>query len=422
MNVRLCGCFALVVSGCCFAPAPSPAVPDLPVPVVPAPPIAPIAPIPGPPMPSVGIGSTSIGDPFDVVLLSTPQLPGLRALFDAAPAAPGDVRDGVLVCSATLLGGGYDDSLFAGGADVALAMRIGEGALRSTPQSSERVYSFPTASLTHGQTVWVRVVDRDILFDDTIAEGTTTFEGAPFRLTMGQANVECRALAPTLVAEQREAARTRLARILDRLPVPAPDLAAADLGAPSAATNDAAGAARELAAWSDPSDPALERSLAPGHAWYRAWHDAITDAVDERAGSLPAPGTPVADGHAQLTVTDLACGASATALRAEIGEAATSTAAIEGCIVRLQLRGHAPPLRLDATSDTGDTWTLGRGGELARASVLAVRVDGRWQSVERGAVSAGSDAEVAFVLSGDAEAPLLRLGRPFAHAQLLRLR
>ncbi len=404
---------ALVGSGCCFVPGPAPVATS-------AAPEAPTLDEGSWAVPAATASDLEIDDPFTALAGATPQVPEPRALFETATPTTGDAHDTVLVCTATLLGGGFDDSLFAGGADVYLAMRIGEGELRNAPQTSERTYSFPVASLTHGQTVWVRVLDRDVVFDDTIAEGTTTYAGTPLRLTMGQANVECRALDPALVAARRTTALTALEARLPLLPTPEPDLAADDLGFPSASTSSVASAIDGLAAWSVPADPALVAARERGHAWFRSWSEAAERAVSLAVATLPPPGTSVADGSARITVVREACGAEATTLRAEIGDAAASTAPSTGCLVRLRLEQHGP-VTLDPLG-SADTWSIGADARRDPTPILAARTGDAWRAVGPGPTSLAGDFEVVFVLAGEQHAPLLRLGPPFAHAQLLRLR
>ena len=71
----------------------------------------------------------------------------------------------MLVCSVRVTGGGYDDSLFAGGADVYMRLAIAGGPTRGTRQSAERIYSFPVARLDAGDSLSVSVYDEDSYSD-----------------------------------------------------------------------------------------------------------------------------------------------------------------------------------------------------------------------------------------------------------------
>jgi hypothetical protein len=115
-----------------------------------------------------------------------------------------------------------------------------------------------------------------VFFDDTMAEGSAAYSPTPLLLTMGQADVACRALAPSLVAERSAEAVT-----------------------------------------------ALER------AWARERRQAVARAMRE----LPPPGTDVVDGAQRIGVREVLCGASAQAIRSEVA----SSFDPGGCLVVVQV-------------------------------------------------------------------------------------
>lgn len=423
-SMRSCLLTMSLLSGCCVVP---------PIPSLPPPPVAPMpatAPAMGPATtgpaidPSMGMPPSLVGPElettFEIDASRVPQLDGLRRLYDGASPVEGALENTVLVCNATLLGGGFDDSFFAGGADVALALRLGTGALRSTPQSSERMYSFPVRRLAAGETVWVRVLDRDVVFDDTIAEGSASYSRTPLLLTMGQADVACRALAPGLVAERSAEAVAALERAVEDLAAPStmiqPDVAAPNLGYPLGAVERVRAALSRAAAWMDPSAPELESALGPARAWSERWAQARRDAVDRAMRELPPPGAEVVDGARRIAVREVLCGASAQAIRSEVA----SSLDPGGCVVVVHVEGeghvHDPTLR-PVTS-----WALDRTATPISLAPYGIRrdEDGAWQQLE-GSVSFATAGDIAFVLPPGVDATLLRLGAPLAPGLALRL-
>lgn len=402
-----------LLGGCCFVPplAPAPLTTEPPADNAAAPPAPLPAWSPGPtaPLPP----SPFLAHPFTLDPHSVPQIESVRARFDAARPTEGPLLDTVLVCSATLHNGGFD--VFAGGADVALAMRVGTGALRGTPQSDERVYSFPISRLAAGEMIWVRVIDRDLFVDDTIAEGSVAFARTPFTLTMGQADVTCRALDPALVATRRGERLEGLRAAVALLPVPLPDVSASDLGYPHAPVERVRSSLAGATAWTDPSDPALTEALEPAETWARAWDDATHDAVASATHTLPPPGTVVRDGDSGLSILRQACGTDAMTLRAEIA----APDAPGGCIVVLHVESSS--LAMDGAPISGlDTWALDPSGARLPLSMLGVRREGVWQRVE-GSTRIG-DGDLAFFMEPGADAVLMRVGAPLGHGTVLRVR
>ena len=135
-------------------------------------------------MPSLAEG---LGSPSHV-----PQRPDAPALFSRARPVEGAITRGMLVCRAVVRGS-FDDSFFAGGADVSMSLAIGGSAAASTGQRPSRVYTFPVRELTPGATLTIGLVDRDVVFSDPIASATVTYTSTP-SFEREHASVECRAL------------------------------------------------------------------------------------------------------------------------------------------------------------------------------------------------------------------------------------
>jgi hypothetical protein len=115
----------------------------------------------------------------------------------------------------------------------------------------------------------------------------------------------------------------------------------------------------------------------------------------------------------------MVCDDEAMALRAEIGEAASPSASSSGCIAVLHLE-HAPERTLAPASPHDTAWAIDPDGRIIDAVVTAVRVEGQWRSLETAQRLSGT-YDVAITLE-HGEARLLRVGAPFAHAQVMRLR
>jgi hypothetical protein len=419
LGLALLGPPALV--GCCIGAGlplapPSPAEP----PSI-APPLSPSWPPPSSPSSVPPVAPMILPRPFELDPSSVPQIDSLRSRFDAARPTEGALLDTVLVCSATLHNGGFD--VFAGGADVALAMRVGTGALRGTPQSAERVYSFPVRHLVVGDSIWVRVIDRDLFVDDTIAEGSTAFARTPFTLTMGQADVTCRALDPALVATRRGEHLDGLRLAIELLPIPAPDVSATDLGYPHAQVERVRAALAGATAWMDPSDPSLTEVLAPTETWVRDWDRAARDAVASAERTLPAAGTAVTDGERRLSIVRQACGTDAMTLRTELA----IPDAPGGCIVLLHVEDPGTgALVIDAARVSPpwgpDTWALDRAGARLPLSPLALREGGAWRRVDGSTRIPSGGSDVAFFMEPGADAVLMRVGAPLGHGLVLRVR
>lgn len=354
-----------------------------------------------------------------------PQVDGLRALFESSRTPrEGTLEDALLVCAARVHGGGFDDGVFAGGADVALAARFGGSSIRSTDQTSARLYSFPVSRLARGDALWLRVIDRDAFFDDTIAEGSARFARAPFTLTMGQADVECRAVDPARVGRRADRALAALDRALDGLERARPDVQAPGLGYPSARAGRATVAARRARAWIDASHEAYLRRVDRAEAIDESWERRATAAVRDAADRLPAPGVDAPIGRARrVRVERVACGMDASELAAQMQDVATGAGA-SGCLVVLSLAARqattvAPTARADAR---WAVWGIDDGAATHPARLVARRRGEAWLDPAASAtVPAGARIELVLALPAGADPTLLRVregGRP----ALLRLR
>lgn len=267
----------------------------------PRPPSAPTSPTesvePGEAPPSVG----GIALPNDLTHLHRESLrrlayPGWvvqaddpRALYDrsAGVTLSGPAQEAMLVCRAVLHGGGYDDSLFAGGADVYLRLRVGGGALRHTLQTPIRTYTFPLSELAPGDSVAVTVMDDDVFADDRIGSGSGTFGGGELVIDAGGASVTCRPVAPEVVQEGRERARRRLRAAVARLGTPRPRLDQPDFAYPMSAAGEVRAAIPPAHAWSVHSDPEVSAMVEQAAAFEEAWQDAIGTAIDDAVERLP---------------------------------------------------------------------------------------------------------------------------------------
>ncbi len=349
-----------------------------------------------------------------------PQAPGARALYDAAEGARvGPLHDGLLVCEARVHGAGYDDGLFAGGADVFLRLTIGDGETRFTQQNGLRMYTFPVASLAPGDRLDVSVIDDDVFFDDTIGVGGAPYTGGETRVdTPPGAVVTCRPAAAGAVRAGRRQALAQLDRALDRRARVRPDLRAVDLGYPAQLNGEVVAAARGVLAYGTLAHPGLAARVERAIAIDAGWADAVREAIDAEVRSLPGPGSPTAAPEVgSLTVDRVACGAEATAARDGIDVVPVRNS---GCVVELTLRADRE-LRLAPAG-----WSvegIAARGELSVGAVEAVAEgEGAWRSIADGSradgspagvvhlVPAGGSVRLALGLASGPRARLLRLG------------
>lgn len=419
IRLTLACSFACCLIGCCLVPAPPQPAAD-PQPPTPAVAIAPFAtPLAAPPPPPIVVPAPAPGRltraSFDAAG-AVPQAPGLRELYEHARRPSTGIENGMLVCSARVRNESWDDSLFAGGADVALRARFGSGPIRSTAQSGLRTYTFPIAQLERGDTVWIRVVDIDVFSHDTIAEGSIRFEQAPFTLTMGQADVECRAVDAALVARRAAAAIHELARTIDELGEVQPDVQGYDLGYPRATAGRVVEAATAARAWTD-GGPAYDVEVDRAIAFDTDWDARARRAVGAAMRTLPAPGASTAirrDLHA--SVREVACGADAAALGASMSSSTDTTPG--GCLVVLALDASSRVTlpALDQPDAQWEAWALDRSAHMWTARVVARSRDGAYlPASEPVVVEPGAPVEVTISLPPGATPVLLRVrdgGRP----------
>ncbi len=343
-----------------------------------------------------------------------PQTREPTALWEGArDPRHGSIERGMLVCQARVHGTGFDDSFFAGGADVALAARFADGAVRSTAQNGHRIYTFPIARLDPGDALWIRVVDVDVFFNDTIAEGSGRFERAPFTLTMGQADVECRAVDPALVSRRTDTALARLGLAIDRLDAAEPDVSAYDLGYPRDEAARVTAAASEVLAWTDAASPGYRAAVDRATAFDAEWERRAGAAVVAAESALPPPGERIALGTGrELIVREVVCDAGASALAASMGQTALNVG-LGGCLAVVGLSSpratSLPPM--SSVSQPWEAWSLDARGDMRAAPVIGRRQGDRWIAPEETvAITAGESVEVVLALPPRASARLLRVG------------
>lgn len=161
-----------------------------------------------------------------------PACPIAQALFDAAPSAPAEVgplKSQALACRLDLGKRRLDESLPFASPDVVygdLSAAVGVSpsrrrsparvALGEGPEDANRVTVLvPKLDLSPGQVVWLRVVDRDVQFDDLVAVLKVPYEGSlPLSSETPAVKGSCRLVPPEAI----EAAVTDvLARADERL-------------------------------------------------------------------------------------------------------------------------------------------------------------------------------------------------------------
>jgi hypothetical protein len=186
-------------AGCCFASDPDLAAPiAAPEPTTaPWPTSEPPPYVPPPPPPPYVEAASLLAPPSMASSLEgsslVPQRPDARRLFDRARPVEGAIHRGLLVCR-TEIRGQYDDSLFAGGADVSMSLTVGAGEPMATGQESSRTYTFPIAALEPGTTLHLGAVDVDVLFSDPIGGVDAEYTRAPFEAEHPNVTFRCRAL------------------------------------------------------------------------------------------------------------------------------------------------------------------------------------------------------------------------------------
>ncbi len=135
--------------------------------------------------------------------------------IEASPMGPT-----VLFCNLSYSGSGGDPRpVFRSGrrarADLSVHGQLGEGVpfVASAPDNQRSLtFGAPTAGLTLGQTITLRVTDRDFIAHDSLGSVTLSYEGSfPLEGASGSLTARCVALDPADVARRRP----RLLRELD---------------------------------------------------------------------------------------------------------------------------------------------------------------------------------------------------------------
>jgi hypothetical protein len=415
--LTIAGVIAGSCSGCCAGssvePAPAPLAPPLPaaVPDVPAalPPPPPPAPYVEPPS---RLEAPSLALAIERAATGTPQRADAPQLFARARPVEGEIHRGLLVCRAQIRGS-YDDSLFAGGADVAMSVTIGQGEAMSTGQHSSRTFTFPIANLETGTTVAASVVDVDVLFSDPIGGGSASYERTPFTIEHTNATIECRALASVEAEAQR--ALTRFRRALDGFHTGEPDLVAGDLGFPS--IEPVRLAAQDVASWVGWNDPELRAGFAHARELDHAYAATIGRAVVARHDALPPMNEPTNAGDRTLRIVRVACDDEARALRAEMG-VQVSDRREPACHVIVEVEARRAMRLAPRPPSVDEAWTLSEDGTRERAQRIATHCGDEWLRADAPrSMQRGDRCEVHLGVS--APGAVLRVGAELSSTPLL---
>ncbi|MFK7992040.1 MAG: hypothetical protein AB8I08_38840 [Sandaracinaceae bacterium] len=317
--------------------------------------------------------------PTSATLLAPPVVPQarhLRALYDEAEAnEAARIRHGVLICRVTVTGTGYDES-FAGGADVAMQLTVGEGPPRpTTRQTPERIYSFPLHGIRPGLGLHVRVIDKDLFQDDLIGEGASVFRGGETQILTEGAEVRCRVAAGEDIEELRGFTLSSVRAAVESLSGREPDLHVSGFGVPGDEVHALRAAVYGALAWSSPDDPELLATLAPVDGLGAAWQARVDAAITQAATTGPAPGSPVMlSGVGRVSVSRLVCESEALNAIVALGDAIEPG---PGCIATLTVEPESAGTMSLATTSL---WAVGLGREGTEhvPRVRARGVGGRW--------------------------------------------
>lgn len=401
---------------CCFGPpAPTPA--EQPAPLRDednvalqsflqrqATPLAPYAP-PADVMERVGISEA-----LRVAAEVTPMRPNAATLFDRARPHSGPIERGLLICRVGIQGH-FDDSFFAGGADVFLSFRVGERPWRATPQASSRVFTMPLSDVAVGASLEFNVVDQDLIFHDHVASVQTPYTASPFALEAEHATLQCRVMAD--VSREAEQAIARYVRTLDSFEntgVPAPDLRDANLGFGS--TEHVLASAGEAASWVGWDAPEMDAARARAGAIDGAFEYAVGEAVVSVAPTLPAFGERVELRDRSLRVVRLACGDEADAMRRAMGSGPVAGTSYCRAIFEITAKSR---LTLGAIRgiDAPEMWALQTTGARDRVQRIAIHQGDDWVRPDR-PVTLGRNETCEVHIGFSRPAPLLRLGTELA--------
>ncbi|MGE0788414.1 MAG: hypothetical protein AB7S26_22255 [Sandaracinaceae bacterium] len=267
------------------------------------------------------------------------QAPDPRGLFERSRGVHLDeIDEGMMVCRARVSGGGYDDSFFAGGADVYVILTLGSSAPRRAPQSGLRMYTYPVTDLHRGDPIHARVMDRDLMFDDLIGQGGGRYEGGEVELhAPPNADVVCRPVRPELFEEGRARARRRFRAAVDRLEGASPALDRPRLGFPSARAMEVLAASHDVLPYVSLSSPSVAEDIERAASLEDRFYERAADMLEADLRSRPEPGARVELPHlGHARIAQLECGADSELLRRELGSADPS-APFADCVAVLEL-------------------------------------------------------------------------------------
>lgn len=431
-----------LAGGCCFGGSTSASVPEVEPPSV-EPAIEPVVP-PAAAIDPASLDTLAVASAGSPVVSSTldrasfealargrvPQIPGGARLFEEArPHDGGPLEGAVLVCRTMMVPGHDDWDGPFGGPELELRARVGSGPLRRTGEGRPAgLFTLPVARLAPGEHVWMRLVDRDVLYDDPIGEGSTRFAGAtPLVISMRTATIECRAIEGERVEEVARPALGRIDFALEQVERARPDVTEAALGYP---TSDAIAVRREAsatAAWIDWSNSRVEERIARASRFEAAWSIAAREEVARAERELPPPEAtaPVGSGrHARIL--EIACGTAAVRVRGSVGDALAQSPGEEPCVARVAIDNgaHSWALpRLDVHSMAPLTFeAIDAEGHVQRTSWIARGRGATWaMPAEQLEIAPRETLELVLALP-TRDARIFRVVDEHGHAWVVRAR
>ena len=272
-----------------------------------------------------------------------PQVPNRFELFHDAPRLEEAdvVEDGLLLCDLRVSTDSDADTFK--GPDTSLNVRLGQARPRTArgPEDSwGAVLSMPIARLESGDSVWLRVVDRDVWHDEYIGSDTVVFRGRfPLRFRSDHTRVECRALGTVQVEARVGRPLSQAGTSVDGLErALVPDARLAGFGYPTLERMRVAADLSRAAAWVDWDDPRVGALLDRMDRADALWQQRARGAVEAAAADLPAPGADVPlgpgyEGH----VGEVLCGTDANRIVSRYPQLA---ARVQGapCLARVAVR------------------------------------------------------------------------------------
>lgn len=349
---------------------------------------------------------------------SVAQLDDAPAVFASLEPLTADPFEGLLVCRVDVTRRQWDERGLFGRhveADVTLHLRLGERTERVRgPEDTQSFHaSVPGCTLSAGDTLGFRAVDRDLGFDESMESLELDFEGElPVSRVGRELVIDCRgASAEWAVAraapglEEVDAALTRLEAELR------PEPTATRWTFPDHRVDEARRplhAAAALLGWRDGHIAArVERAAALEVRWRRD----VTELLERRARELPAPGAPLSLGRAypEVRVAEATCEAA--------GDGAEADDAT--CRVVLEAR-HAPTVGAATAPQIELSLMSAEGREQALAEVR-VEIGGRVAS--RPLPATAATHRLTFAAAGAGSLPALAVAAaPPGGRVLLRLR